>query len=163
MEQIARVFEWAGVAVIVAAAGITVWASILTYRASGAAAAYVAGRGTFGRGLLIGLEVFVAADLIRTLSVDLTLRAVGSLGLLVGDPDHSQLLDRRRDQRRASLARPRGRTHRRLTPGERGTSAWQASRRAGLERNGTAGSSRGLLPKGPEGTRTSTLCMASTR
>ena len=83
MEQIARVFEWAGVTVIVAAAGITVWVSILTYRASGAAAAYVAGRGTFGRGLLIGLEVFVAADLIRTLSVDLTLRAVGSLGLLV--------------------------------------------------------------------------------
>jgi hypothetical protein len=33
--------------------------------------------------LLAGLEVFVAADLIRTVSVDLTLQGVGSLGLLM--------------------------------------------------------------------------------
>ena len=33
--------------------------------------------------MLASLEVFVAADLIRTVSVDLTLRTVGALGLLV--------------------------------------------------------------------------------
>jgi uncharacterized membrane protein len=31
----------------------------------------------------LGLEIFVAADLIRTVSVDLTLTSIGALGLLV--------------------------------------------------------------------------------
>jgi uncharacterized membrane protein len=83
MEHIGRVFEWAGVGVIVAGAFVTLWVAFATYRSSGPSTAFVAGRQTFGRGLLAGLEVFVAADLIRTLSVDLTLQAVGALGLLV--------------------------------------------------------------------------------
>src|SRR3954469_21752954 len=83
MEHIAKAFEWAGIAVIVAAAVVTVWAAVATQRASGSAAAYDAARATFGRGLLASLEVFVAADLIRTVSVDLTFEGVGSLGLLV--------------------------------------------------------------------------------
>jgi uncharacterized membrane protein len=82
MEHIARAFEWAGIAVIVGASLVTLWVTATTYRAGGYAA-FEAGRRTFGRGLLAGLEVFVAADLIRTVSVDLTLEAVGALGLLV--------------------------------------------------------------------------------
>src|SRR5689334_16666328 len=83
MEQIARAFEWIGIAAIIVGALVAAWVSVAVYRASGAVAAYIAGRRTFGRGLLASLEVFVAADLIRTVSVDLTLEGVGSLGLLV--------------------------------------------------------------------------------
>ncbi|MEM7335001.1 MAG: DUF1622 domain-containing protein [Chloroflexota bacterium] len=36
-----------------------------------------------GRSLLLGLEVFVAADIIRTVALDLTFERLGSLGLLV--------------------------------------------------------------------------------
>lgn len=83
MEHIARVFEWAGITLIVLASLVTIWVAAAAYRAGGSAAAFVAGRRSFGRGLLASLEVFVAADLIRTVSVDLTLRTVGALGLLV--------------------------------------------------------------------------------
>jgi uncharacterized membrane protein len=83
MEEIAKAFEWAGIAVIVAATLVTLWVAVATQRASGSAAAYDAARATFGRGLLASLEVFVAADLIRTVSVDLTFEGVGSLALLV--------------------------------------------------------------------------------
>ena len=83
MEHIARGFEWIGIAAIIVGSLVTAWVSVAAYRTSGPAAAYLAGRRTFGRGLLASLEVFVAADLIRTVSVDLTLEGVGALGLLV--------------------------------------------------------------------------------
>ena len=83
MEQIARAFEWIGISVIVVGSLVTAWVAVATYRASGSNAAYVTGKQTFGRALLAGLEVLVAADLIRTVSVDLTLEGVGALGLLV--------------------------------------------------------------------------------
>ena len=83
MEDIARAFEWVGITVIVAGAFVTLWVTAASYRRGGPPAAFTAARSTFGRGLLLGLEVFVAADLIRTVSVDLTLEGVGALGLLV--------------------------------------------------------------------------------
>ena len=46
-------------------------------------ATYRRGRMIFGRGLLISLEVLVAADLIRTVAVQPTLRNVGVLGVIV--------------------------------------------------------------------------------
>lgn len=45
--------------------------------------AYRKVRAELGRAILLGLEVLVAADIIETLLVDLTLEAVGALGLLV--------------------------------------------------------------------------------
>jgi uncharacterized membrane protein len=81
--QIGKAIEWVGVAIIVVAAFATVWIAFTTYRRDGGEAAYVAGRRAFGRGLLASLEVFVAADLLRTISVDLTLEGIGALGLLV--------------------------------------------------------------------------------
>ena len=83
MEDIGRAFEWAGIGIIVVGAVVTCWVAAASYRASGPATAYVASRRTFGRALLLGLEVLVAADLIRTVSVDLTLEGIGALGLLV--------------------------------------------------------------------------------
>ncbi|MBJ7328285.1 MAG: DUF1622 domain-containing protein [Solirubrobacteraceae bacterium] len=83
IEEIGKAFEWVGVVVIVVAAFATLWIAFTTYRRDGGDAAYVAARRSFGRGLLISLEIFVAADLLRTISVDLTLEGIGALGLLV--------------------------------------------------------------------------------
>ncbi len=83
IEQIGKAFEWVGVAVIVVAALITLWVGLTTWRRESGDAAYVAARRAFGRGLLLSLEIFVAADLLRTISVDLTLEGIGALGLLV--------------------------------------------------------------------------------
>src|SRR3954469_5869049 len=57
MEHIARAFEWIGISVIVLGSLVTAWVAAVTYRRSGSNAAYIAGRQTFGRGLLAGLEV----------------------------------------------------------------------------------------------------------
>ncbi|MCH9815754.1 MAG: DUF1622 domain-containing protein [Actinomycetia bacterium] len=45
--------------------------------------AYPKVRAELGRGILLGLEVIVAADIVDTLLLDPTLEAVGALGLLV--------------------------------------------------------------------------------
>lgn len=47
------------------------------------AQAYRSLRRLFGQGLLFGLEVLVAADIIRTVTVDVTLQSLLGLGLLV--------------------------------------------------------------------------------
>lgn len=45
--------------------------------------AYENYRFTLGRVLLLGIEFLVAADIIRTATVDLSLSSVGALGLLI--------------------------------------------------------------------------------
>ena len=44
---------------------------------------YEALRGTLGRSILVGLEVLVAADIIRTIAISPSFRSVGVLGLVV--------------------------------------------------------------------------------
>jgi uncharacterized membrane protein len=82
-ESIAAAFEAIGVFVIVIG---FIWAIAAGLRAlfkTGTTAAYVAVRGVFGRGVLLGLEVLVGADLIRTIAVAPTLTNLLVLGLLV--------------------------------------------------------------------------------
>jgi uncharacterized membrane protein len=45
--------------------------------------AYAAYKARMARSLLLGLELLVAADIIRTVALDLTLQSVAALGLLV--------------------------------------------------------------------------------
>ena len=45
--------------------------------------AYEAYRARLGRALLLGLEILVAADIVRTVTTEPSLRSVASLGLLV--------------------------------------------------------------------------------
>src|SRR3954471_15693419 len=84
MDDIARAFEWIGVAIIVVAFVISVVRATrkLTQRAP-AGEVYRAGRAFFGRGILLALEALVAADLIRTVAVQPTLDNVAVLGLIV--------------------------------------------------------------------------------
>ncbi len=79
---VSAAFEVVGVAVIV---GGFVWALVCAFAARGktGTSAYVVVRNIFGRSVLLGLEILVAADLVRTIAVAPTLDNLMALGLLV--------------------------------------------------------------------------------
>lgn len=81
MEFIARAFEAVGVAIIVIAGG---YALLRAFTERSASTSYFehARRG-FGRPLILGLEVLIAADIIKTITIDTTLESVTALGILV--------------------------------------------------------------------------------
>src|SRR3954465_1685533 len=83
LADVARTFEAIGAAVLVV--GI-VWSVVLASRAwhtAGGRRGYQVLRETFGGVLLLGLEILVAADLVRTVAVAPTVRNVAVLGLVV--------------------------------------------------------------------------------
>lgn len=80
---VAAVFEVAGVAVIVGGAGLALVRAAGARGKAGTKSAYTIVRNIFGRSVLLGLEILVAADLIRTVTVDPTLDNLLALGLLV--------------------------------------------------------------------------------
>jgi uncharacterized membrane protein len=84
MENISRAFEWIAVGVLIGAFSLAVLAVARDLaRHEPTQMTYRRGRRIFGRGLLISLEVLVAADLIRTVAVQPTLANVGVLGVIV--------------------------------------------------------------------------------
>ena len=83
MEFISRGFEAVGVAVIIIGFWIAIVRAGRRIGAKQNAEAYEALRATFGRSVLLGLEVLVAADIIRTVAVEATLDNLYVLGLLV--------------------------------------------------------------------------------
>ena len=84
MDKVAQGFEAFGAAVLVLG---LVWslafAAVVWRRSGNGRRGYQALRETFGGVLLLGLEILVAADLIRTVAVAPTLENVGVLGLIV--------------------------------------------------------------------------------
>jgi uncharacterized membrane protein len=84
MDHVAQGFEVLGAVILVAG---VVWSVILAmmaaHRSRSAARAYLVVRQAFGGTLLLGLEVLVAADLVRTVAVAPTLDNVLVLGLIV--------------------------------------------------------------------------------
>jgi uncharacterized membrane protein len=83
LADVARSFEAIGAAVLVVG---LVWSLVLASRAwhaAGGRSGYQVLRETFGGVLLLGLEILVAADLIRTVAVAPTTRNVAVLGLIV--------------------------------------------------------------------------------
>jgi uncharacterized membrane protein len=84
MDHVAQGFEAMGAAVLVAG---VIWSVVLAvtaaYRSHSAARAYEVVRQAFGGTLLLGLEILVAADLVRTVAVAPTLDNVLVLGLIV--------------------------------------------------------------------------------
>lgn len=84
MEHTAQAFELFGAAVLVLG---LVWSLVFSgrvwLRTGRGRDAYQTLRETFGGVLLLGIEVLVAADLIRTVAVDTTLQSVAILGLIV--------------------------------------------------------------------------------
>ena len=82
MEHISKAFEWIAVAVLIAAFALGVVAAAVGFD-RGPKAAHWRGRAVFGRGILLALEILIAADLIRTVAVEPTLENIGVLGLIV--------------------------------------------------------------------------------
>ncbi len=84
MDGVAQAFEALGVGILVVGVLWAAWGAISAWRRSGQAGdAYLTLRRTFGSTLLLGLEVLVAADLIRTVAVSPTLDNVLALGIIV--------------------------------------------------------------------------------
>jgi uncharacterized membrane protein len=83
MEHAAQGFEAIGAAVLVVGLVWSVVLAVRTWRSTDGRAAYRTLRETFGGALLLGLEILVAADLVRTVAVAPTVQNVGVLGLIV--------------------------------------------------------------------------------
>lgn len=83
MTGVSTLFEVGGVACIVAGFFIALARALGPLRARDAGGAYRSLRQTFGRSILLGLEILVAADLIRTIAVEPTLGNLAVLGALV--------------------------------------------------------------------------------
>jgi uncharacterized membrane protein len=84
VELLARLIELAGVGIIV----VTILVATGAFAARGIGshawgAAYGGYRANLGRGILLGLEFLVGADIIATVTAPLTLESVGLLGLVV--------------------------------------------------------------------------------
>ena len=87
---VSRWFEFSGIAVIVIGSLLAVWkiASGAVFRRGagkqdGGSDLVSAFRKTLGRSILTGLELLVAADIIRTVAIEPTLKSVLVLGLIV--------------------------------------------------------------------------------
>lgn len=84
VDQIAKALELAGVAIIV---GGIILATLTYFREGGRAgdweSAYSSYRSNIGRGILLGLELLVGADIISTITAPLTIESVGLLAGIV--------------------------------------------------------------------------------
>ena len=91
MEHIRHYFEWSalaieaiGIIVILVAVVLSLTILLSTSAAkSDSHSKYMAVRQKLGRGIILGLEFLVAADIIHTVAVELTLKTVTALGLIV--------------------------------------------------------------------------------
>jgi uncharacterized membrane protein len=83
MDSVTRGFEAAGVIVLIIGFLSGVARALHAYFTGHAEASYGVMRRYFGRSILLGLEILVAADLIRTVAVDPTWQNVAVLGLIV--------------------------------------------------------------------------------
>lgn len=81
MENIAKAFEAVGVGIIVIGGVVALVMGLKDFRNLNRFFGDV--RKDFGRPLILGLEVLVAADIIKTITVEATLESVAVLGILV--------------------------------------------------------------------------------
>jgi len=80
-EMVARLIELAGITILVVGGVLTAYWALRDARAG--EKVYERARRSFGRVLLLALEVLVAADIVQTVAVELTVESVATLGLLV--------------------------------------------------------------------------------
>ena len=84
MELVAQFFEAIGALILLVGLGMSAYLAIRSLRRQRQArVAYQILRESFGGAILLGLEVLVAADLVRTVAVAPTLENVAILGLIV--------------------------------------------------------------------------------
>ena len=84
IEPLAAALEVAGVAVILLGVVLATAGFLRGLRGAGWETAYARYRANLGRGILLGLELLVGADIIQTVTAPLTWTSVGLLGAIVG-------------------------------------------------------------------------------
>lgn len=83
METAGIAMEVAGVAAIVIGAAVATFAYLIRLQKCGATKSYAAYRVSLARSILLGLELLVAGDIIRTVVVSPTVGNVGTLAAIV--------------------------------------------------------------------------------
>lgn len=83
IEWLALILEIMGVAIIVGAVVLATVVFVRQGRRAGWRTAYDSYRANLGRGILLGLELLVGADIIGTITAPLTLNSVGLLAIVV--------------------------------------------------------------------------------
>ncbi len=86
VEVVSKVIDGAGVLVIIAGITIATVSFIrrwLKRESSTTHEAYKMYRAGIGRSILLGLEILIAGDIIRTVAIDLTYQSLGTLAILV--------------------------------------------------------------------------------
>lgn len=83
VEWVRSIFEFAGIAVIVGGFVFAGVKSAILVSGGRATDAYTSMRAVFGRSVLLGLELLVAADIVRTVALQPTLANLAVLGGLV--------------------------------------------------------------------------------
>ena len=84
IEQLSELLEVAGAAIILLGVVLaTFWFVRAISRGNDGSASYQQFRANLGRGILLGLELLVGADIIRTITAPLTYESVGLLGAVV--------------------------------------------------------------------------------
>lgn len=82
MEWVARLLEWIGVGVIIIGAALATGKFLLDLNGN-RPSAYDRYRANLGRGILLGLEFLVGADIVATVTAPLSWESVGLLGMIV--------------------------------------------------------------------------------
>ena len=84
IELIGSAFELAGVAVLVIGSVLAFVRSIVSlFRLRNGPVAYRHLRLYLGRSIVVGLELLIAADIVRSVAIDPTFTSIGVLGLIV--------------------------------------------------------------------------------
>ena len=85
VELLARIFDIGGLAALLigAIAALGVYAGRVIPHLGEQSVAYRNLRQGLGRAILVGLELFIAADIIRTVTIEPTFQSIGVLGLIV--------------------------------------------------------------------------------
>lgn len=82
-EALGLAIDVVGVAVIVVGGALAAFTAARTVATGSRVAAYEGLRRGVGRAILLGLEILVAADIIRTVAVEPTIESLSVLGFLV--------------------------------------------------------------------------------
>ena len=83
MELVSTAFEFVGVGVFVVGALLLAIRIVGGYTGARPRVTYIGVRNELGRIILLGLEILIIADIIQTITVDLTLTNAATLGVIV--------------------------------------------------------------------------------
>jgi uncharacterized membrane protein len=83
MDTVVKVFEIAGVAVLAIGSALALVGGGLLVARGERTVAYASVRQNVGRSILLGLEILIIADIVKTITIDTTLESAVILGIIV--------------------------------------------------------------------------------